>query len=129
MSGKTQKGFALAPRYQHVGIPIAKFWRWGHCPTPTPNARYFVSQWNIGLSLLPTGSEERGVLGVGYILLAILLSYQDVRNIASQLHKHVLLCSRNEKHLRGSTQATISLLDIILTPIFYQAFPLFCIAR
>ena len=42
------EGFALAPRYQHVGIPNAKFWRWGHCPTPTPDARYFASQWNIG---------------------------------------------------------------------------------
>ena len=49
-SGKTQiLGFALAPRYQHVCIPNAKFWRRGYCPTPTPNARYFASQWNIGL--------------------------------------------------------------------------------
>ena len=24
-------------------------WRRGHCPTPTPDARYFASQWNIGL--------------------------------------------------------------------------------
>ena len=29
----------------------AKFWRWGHCPTPTPDARYFALQWNIGLIL------------------------------------------------------------------------------
>ena len=49
-SGKTQiLGFVLAPRYQHVCIPNAKFWRRGYCPTPTPNARYFASQWNIGL--------------------------------------------------------------------------------
>ena len=52
-SAKTQiKGFALAPKYQHVGIPNAKFWRWGHCPTPTPDARYFASQWNIGFRRL-----------------------------------------------------------------------------
>ena len=51
-SGKTQiLGFALAPRYQHVCIPNAKFWRRGYCPTPTPNARYFASQWNIGFRL------------------------------------------------------------------------------
>ena len=30
----------------------AKFWRRGHCPTPTPDARYFASQWNIGFKLL-----------------------------------------------------------------------------
>ena len=35
--------------YQHVGISNAKFWRRGHCPTPTPDTRYFASQWNIGL--------------------------------------------------------------------------------
>ena len=29
----------------------AKFWRRGHCPTPTPDARYFASQWNIGLRI------------------------------------------------------------------------------
>ena len=52
-SGKTQiRGFVLAPRYQHVGIPKAKFWRRVHCHTPTPDARYFASQWNIGLKLV-----------------------------------------------------------------------------
>ena len=35
-------------RYQHVGIPNAKFWRRGHCPTPAPDARYFAFWWNIG---------------------------------------------------------------------------------
>ena len=51
-SGKTEiRGFALAPRYQHVGIPNAKFWHRGYCPTPTPNTRNFASQWNIGLIL------------------------------------------------------------------------------
>ena len=39
-------------RYQHVGISKAKFWRRGHCPTPTPDARYFASQWNRGFILL-----------------------------------------------------------------------------
>ena len=50
-SGKTQiLALGNAKIYQHVGISNAKFWRQGHCPTPTPDARYFVSQWNIGFS-------------------------------------------------------------------------------
>ena len=58
-SGVTQiLGFALAPRYQHVGIPNAKFWRRGHCPTPTPDAWYFASQWNKGFS--PYSTEKNG---------------------------------------------------------------------
>ena len=64
-SAKTQiKGFALAPKYQHVGIPNAKFWQRGHCPTPTPDARYFASQLNIGLRHMlqtPGTSEFRKV--------------------------------------------------------------------
>ena len=39
-------------RYQHVGIPKAKLWRWGSEPTPGPNAKGFASQWNIGLRLI-----------------------------------------------------------------------------
>ena len=47
-SGKMQiRWLALAPRYQHVDIPNAKFWRRGYCPMPTPNARNVASQWNI----------------------------------------------------------------------------------
>ena len=38
--------------------------------------------------LLPTGSEEREVLAVGSIPAAILLSCQNVRNVALLLHKH-----------------------------------------
>ena len=37
---------------------------------------------------LPTGSEERGVLGVGSIPVAILPSCQDMKTIALKLHKH-----------------------------------------
>ena len=52
-SGKTQiLALGNAKIYQHVGISNAKFWRRGHCPTPTPDARYFASQWNIGFKLL-----------------------------------------------------------------------------
>ena len=50
-SGKTQiLALGNAKIYQHVGISNTKFWRRGHCPTPTPEARYFASQWNIGLN-------------------------------------------------------------------------------
>ena len=38
-------------RYQHVGIPNAKFWRWGSKQMPGPNANVFESQWNIGFKL------------------------------------------------------------------------------
>ena len=37
--------------------------------------------------LLPTGSEERGVLGVGSIPVAILPSCQDMKTIAFCLHE------------------------------------------
>ena len=38
--------------------------------------------------LLPTGSEEREVLGVGSMPVAILPSNQDMNPIALQLHEH-----------------------------------------
>ena len=40
------------------------------------------------MDLVPTGSEKREVLWVGSIPAAILLSCQDMKNIALQLHKH-----------------------------------------
>ena len=50
-SGKTQiLALGNTKIYEHVGISNAKFWRRGHCPTPTPDARYFALQWNIGLN-------------------------------------------------------------------------------
>ena len=39
-------------------------------------------------NLLPTGSEERGVLGVGSISVAILPSCQDMKNVALYMHKY-----------------------------------------
>ena len=51
-SGKTQiLALGNGKIYQHVGISDLKFWRRGHCPTPTPDARYFASQWNIGIKV------------------------------------------------------------------------------
>ena len=37
-------------RYQHVGIPNAKFSHWGYCPMQTPNVRSFALQWNNRLN-------------------------------------------------------------------------------
>ena len=51
-SGVTQiLALGNAKIYQHVGISNAKFWHQSQCPTPTPDARYFASQWNIGFSV------------------------------------------------------------------------------
>ena len=51
--------------------------------------KYFPLQLPLGvflIMLLPTGSEERGVLGVGSIPVAILPSCQNMKIIALQLH-------------------------------------------
>ena len=47
-------------KYQHVGIPNAKLWRWGLKPTPVPSANGFASQWNIGLRQLFIASTILG---------------------------------------------------------------------
>ena len=41
-----------------------------------------------GGGLLPTGSEEKGVLGIGSIPVALLPSCQDMKTIALYLHKY-----------------------------------------
>ena len=57
-------------------------------------------------NLLPTGCEERGVLGVGSISGAILTSCQDVKIIVLQLHKkNIELGNKNNKRLRGSVRS------------------------
>ena len=35
----------------YFALGNATFWRRVHCPTPTPDARYFAFWWNIGLKL------------------------------------------------------------------------------
>ena len=44
----------------YFALGDAKFWCRGHCPTLTPAAKYFASQWNIGFRdfLLSTGEKE-----------------------------------------------------------------------
>ena len=51
------------------------------------NTSFFYDR--INHLILPTGSEERGVLRVGSIHVVILPSCQDVKTIALRLHKHV----------------------------------------
>ena len=55
---------------------------------------------------IPTGSEERGVLGVGILTVVILPYCQYIENIALKLHKHEHACMgiKTKKHLTGSTQ-------------------------
>ena len=48
---------------------------------------WYLNEWVITF-LLPTRSEEREVLWVGNIPVAILLFCQDMEQIALQLHKH-----------------------------------------
>ena len=38
-------------RYQHVGIPNTKLWRWGTKPARGPNENGFALQWNIDLTM------------------------------------------------------------------------------
>ena len=40
-------------RYQHVGIPNGKLWRWGSKRTLGPKVNGFASQWNIGFRKSP----------------------------------------------------------------------------
>ena len=52
-SFRVRIGSARLFRYQHVGIPNAKFLGLGYCPMQTPKARGFVLQWNIGFRNVP----------------------------------------------------------------------------
>ena len=49
----TQKFASANAKYTNMLVYFAlgnpKFWRQVHCPTPTPDARYFAFWWNIGL--------------------------------------------------------------------------------
>ena len=36
----------------YFALGNAKFWGRVHCPTSTPDARYFESQWNIGFTCI-----------------------------------------------------------------------------
>ena len=56
----------------------------------------------ILINLLPTGSEERELLGVVSIHVAVLTSCQDKKTKALYLHEHEYSwVVKNKKHLRG----------------------------
>ena len=67
------------------------------------------------VTLLSTGSEKRGVLGVGSIHVAILPSCQDIKILALWLHKHDIVGWKNKKYFRGSTWVIMHHLAVILT--------------
>ena len=81
------KHAALKPRKLHIYIPIhmAPHHMNVLILIPTDTSPYSVNlsklRWKLNY-LLPTGSEERGVLGVGSIPVAILPSCQDMKTIA-----------------------------------------------
>ena len=50
-SGETQiLAFSDTNMLVYFALGNAKFWRRVHCPTPTPDARYFAFWWNIGFN-------------------------------------------------------------------------------
>ena len=67
------------------------------------------------LTLLPTGSEEREVLGHRSIPVAILPTCQYMKMMHHNYIDMNIVGSKHKKHLGGSTQATIHPLAIILT--------------
>ena len=66
-------------------------------------------------NVLPNGIEEMEVLGERSIHVAILLSCQDMKTIALQCREIYVVGSKNKKNIRGSTQATIHPLAIIVS--------------
>ena len=96
-SGKTQiLALGNAKIYQHVGTSNAKFWCRGHCPMPTPDARYFASQWNIGLRTPTWGKfkESHNVFVLGPVCEAYSQTHPkyDVlfQNIPTYLQRKIL---------------------------------------
>ena len=70
--------------------------------TPTPSGKLWTTP---GVRCMKHGIEERGVLGVGSIPVAIIPSCHDMKTIALQLHKHEYSwVVKDKKQLRGSTQ-------------------------
>ena len=75
---------------------------------------------------MPTGSEERGVLGLGVFLLQYLhlvkkigpctcILFHYIRNNMNHYYNNIQLGSKNMENLRANTWASIHHLAIILT--------------
>ena len=57
----------MAPRYQHVGIPNAKFWCREYCPTPTPRLQGFCVAVEYRLkSIFHQNTNPCGWVGLHY---------------------------------------------------------------
>ena len=69
----------------------------------------------ISLALLPNGSEKKGVWGVGNI--HVLPSCQDMISYLDK-PEYNYLGSKNKNHYRGSTEATMHPLSVILTATY-----------
>ena len=80
---------------------------------------------NDNHDLLPTGSEERGVLGMGSIPVAILPSWQDIKtDFITITFTLIWLCSKNKKHLRSISQPRLRPQytpwpSLLLSPSYY----------
>ena len=84
----------------------------GHVAPPRASLHFVIPRPRV---LLPTGSEEREVFGVESIFVAILPSCQYMKILHYNCTDMNITGSKNKKHLRGSTQAIIHPLGIILT--------------
>ena len=77
--------------HPHYLKKICSPWIWTNLkndPENVKNPRNFADPQNSDMSVLPpTGSDERGVLGVGSIPVAIFPSCQDMKTIALKLPK------------------------------------------
>ena len=76
----------------YFALGNAKYWRRVHCPTPTPDARYFAFWWNIGLkggtsdiqSLLfwDIVAPSNGVEVLACLLFSICYPHEKVQSVA-----------------------------------------------
>ena len=83
--------------------------------------------------LLPTRSEERGVLGVGSIPVATLPSYQDMKTTALQLHIHeyswvVKISSGHNTPLGHHTDCSATGLGQYNREVLWPSYCLLCVS-
>ena len=71
-------------------------------------------------SLLPTGSEEREVLGVRSIPVAILFSFQDMKTIALYLHKQEYSCVVKKRNTSDAILRPQYTIRALVSMIAYQ---------
>ena len=84
----------------YFALGNTKFWRWVHCPTPTPDARYFAFWWNIGLNVHaqrknPTPGTQRNLYSTGN---GVPVGYP-TRMKSTQKNEMYMADARNLRHL------------------------------